>query len=80
MPWASLGWAILWGLDTFLMFPNFLRSQVLICLVTREATRICSQVVVAHRFTCGERKIWAKYKKVSEYYENDYLQSFLLLY
>ena len=40
MPWASLGWAILWGLDTFLMFPNFLRSQVLICLVTREATRI----------------------------------------
>ena len=34
-------WAIiLWGLDTFLIFPNFLRFSVLRCLVTREETRI----------------------------------------
>ena len=34
-------WAIiLWGLDTFLIFPNFLRSLVLSRLATREATGI----------------------------------------
>ena len=31
----------LWGLDTFLIFPNFLKSEFLSCLATREATLVC---------------------------------------
>ena len=31
---------ILWSLDTFLIFPNFLRPLVVSRLATREATRI----------------------------------------
>ena len=31
---------ILWGLDTFLIFPNFLRSWILRRFATREATRV----------------------------------------
>ena len=35
---------------------------------------------MAHRFTCGERKIWLKHQKVSKYYKNDCLPNFLLLF
>ena len=39
--WGTGRWAIiLWGLDTFLIFPNFVGSSVLSRLATREATRI----------------------------------------
>ena len=36
-------------------------------------------VITAHRFTCGERKIWSNIR-VSKYYENISLQNFLLNY
>ena len=42
--WGSVAgrWAtILWGLDTFLIFPDFLRSSVLSRSSTREVTRVC---------------------------------------
>ena len=31
----------LWGLETFLIFPNFLKAEVLSCLAIREVTRVC---------------------------------------
>ena len=39
--WGTGLWAIvLWDLDDFLIFPNFLRSQVLSCSAACEATPI----------------------------------------
>ena len=44
-----------------MIFPNFLRSQVLSRLATRKATCIVKN---NHpRFTCGEKKIWENIKK-----------------
>ena len=33
-----------------------------------------------HRFTCDEKENLVKHQRVSKYYENDYLQNFLLHY
>ena len=29
----------------------------------------CLEVIIAHRFTCGKRKILLKHRKVPKYYE-----------
>ena len=45
------------GLDTFLIFPkSFGDSFGNSCIP-------CLQVIIVHRFTCGERKIWLNIKK-----------------
>ena len=54
---------ILWSLDTFLIFPKAGNSWGYPYIP-------CLQVIIAHGFTCGERKIWSNIK-VSKYYEND---------
>ena len=42
--------------EIFLTFPHFLRSTVLSCLATREATRITSLLIpdIVFCFTCGK--------------------------
>ena len=42
--------------EIFLTFPHFLRSTVLSCLATREATRITSLLIpdIIFCFTCGK--------------------------
>ena len=50
--------AILWGLDTFLIFPN---SFTIASLKSLDNSFVnlyipCLSVIIAHRFTCGERK------------------------
>ena len=55
---------ILGSFEISLIFPNFLRFQILICLTTCEATLYTSLlVIVTLRFTCGEREIWSIIKK-----------------
>ena len=69
------------SLDTFLIFPNFLRSLVLSFLIT------CEQLVYT-MFINNNRvslHLWwkeslVKHQKVSKYYKNNYLQNFLLIF
>ena len=52
---AVRGAIIPWGLDTFLTFPNLLSSY----LKSLGNSYIpCLKLIIAHRFTCGESKIW----------------------
>ena len=57
---ASVHWTIiLWSLDAFLIFPNFLRSYLKSFDILWSYSYIpYLQVIIAHRFSCGERKIW----------------------
>ena len=34
--------------------------------------------MIAYRFPCGEKETFVKQQKVSKYFENGYLQNFLL--
>ena len=48
---------ILWGLGTLLLFPDFL-SLKLFGNSWSNSYIPCLLVIIAHRFTCGERKVW----------------------
>ena len=59
-PFWQRGWALGYhsmGLDTYLTFPNF---EILSRSATRDTSRIYHvyKVIITHRFTCDERKIW----------------------
>ena len=63
---------ILRGFEMFLIFPNFVGSQVLCCSATRDALVYTILLLIfALRFTCGERKNSLNYQGVSQYYEHD---------
>ena len=66
------GVIILRGFEMFLIFPNFVGSQVLCCSATRDALVYTILLLIfALRFTCGERKNSLNYQGVSQYYEHD---------
>ena len=75
-------WAIiLWGLGTFLIFPNFQRSYVLSRLGTREATPIF-HILSNNRTSlhlCSKQN-FLNDQKVSKCYEAYCLEYFLLLF
>ena len=60
--------------EIFLTFPNFLRSQVLTRLATREATRMY-QFITNNKASLHLwwKKNLVKHKKVTKYYKNDWI-------
>ena len=57
--WRGAGhWSIiLWSLDTFLIFPNLLKSLKSFSNLWCNSYKPCLQVIITHCFTCGERKV-----------------------
>ena len=72
---------ILWRFDIFVLFPNFLRSEVLSFSATHETIRICQFIINKHAsFHLWWKKNLLNHQKVSKYYEHDCLQNFVLLF
>ena len=59
---------ILWGLDTFLTFPNFLRSYVLNRSATREAPRIYRVYRAVGKGGLRRRRSWKLKKSPKQYH------------
>ena len=64
------------------MFPDFLRSKV---LISRSAACEATRRYHVYKWNCPSFHLWwkkhlVKHQKVSKYFETDFLQSFLLLF
>ena len=72
---------ILWSFKIFLIFPNFVRSEVLSCSAACEINRINQFITnnnTSFYLRCKENLL--NYKKVPIFYEHYYLQNFRLLF